>query len=29
MCKWIVEEACDPDVVTPLWRLGEQTAQAT
>ena len=28
MCKWIVEEACDPDVVTPLWRLGEQTAQA-
>ena len=23
MCKWIVEEACDPDVVTPLWRLGE------
>ena len=28
MCKWIVEEACDPDVVTPLWRLGEPTAQA-
>ena len=22
MCKWIVEESCDPDVVTPLWRLG-------
>jgi hypothetical protein len=28
MCKWIVEEACDPDVVTPLWRLGEPAAQA-
>lgn len=28
MCKWIVEEACDPDVVIPLWRLGETTAQA-
>jgi hypothetical protein len=28
MCKWIVEEACDPDVVTPLWRLGEAAAQA-
>jgi hypothetical protein len=28
MCKWIVEEACDPDVVTPLWRLGEVSAQA-
>jgi hypothetical protein len=27
MCKWIVEEACDPDVVTPLWRLGEAAAQ--
>jgi hypothetical protein len=26
MCKWIVEEACDPDVVTPLWRLGEPAA---
>jgi hypothetical protein len=26
MCKWIVEEACDPDVVTPLWRLGEVNA---
>src|SRR6202000_2169995 len=23
MCKWIVEESCDPDVVMPLWRLGE------
>jgi hypothetical protein len=21
MCKWIVEEECDPDVVTPLWRI--------
>ena len=28
MCKWIVEEACDPDVVTPLWRLGEVGAKA-
>ncbi len=22
MCKWIVEEECDPDRVIPLWRLG-------
>jgi hypothetical protein len=22
MCKWIVEEECDPEVVVPLWRLG-------
>ena len=22
MCKWIVDEECDPDVVIPLWRLG-------
>jgi hypothetical protein len=21
MCKWIVEEECDPDIVVPLWRL--------
>jgi hypothetical protein len=28
MCKWIVEEACDPDVVLPLWRLGEAKAEA-
>jgi hypothetical protein len=28
MCKWIVEEACDPDAVTLLWRLGEVGAQA-
>jgi len=21
MCKWIVEETCDPRAVTPLWRL--------
>jgi len=21
MCKWIVEEECDPDTVIPLWRL--------
>jgi hypothetical protein len=27
MCKWIVDESCDPDVVTPLWRLGEAAAQ--
>lgn len=27
MCKWIVDEECDPDVVIPLWRLGE-VAQA-
>jgi acyl-CoA reductase LuxC len=23
MCKWIVDEECDPDVVVPLWRLGQ------
>ena len=28
MCKWIVEEACDPDVVTPLWRLGQAEAHS-
>jgi hypothetical protein len=27
MCKWIVEETCDPDVVIPLWQLGEAAAQ--
>jgi Acyl-CoA reductase (LuxC) len=27
MCKWIVEEECDPDMVVPLWRLGTATAQ--
>jgi hypothetical protein len=27
MCKWIVDESCDPDVVTPLWRLGQSAAQ--
>ena len=21
MCKWIVDEECDPEVVVPLWRL--------
>ena len=21
MCKWIVDEECDPDVVVPLWQL--------
>jgi Acyl-CoA reductase (LuxC) len=24
MCKWIVDEECDPEVVVPLWRLGRQ-----
>lgn len=28
MCKWIVDEECDPDVVIPLWRLGGATANA-
>ena len=28
MCKWIVDEECDPDAVVPLWRLGAATAQA-
>jgi len=28
MCKWIVEETCDPDIVIPLWRLGQETANA-
>ena len=23
MCKWIVDEECDPEVVIPLWRLGD------
>jgi Acyl-CoA reductase (LuxC) len=27
MCKWIVEETCEPDVVIPLWRLGQAAAQ--
>jgi hypothetical protein len=27
MCKWIVDETCDPDVVIPLWRLGDVPAQ--
>jgi hypothetical protein len=22
MCRWIVDEECDPDVVIPMWRLG-------
>jgi hypothetical protein len=26
MCKWIVDEECDPGVVVPLWRLAECTA---
>jgi len=26
MCKWIVEEECDPAVVMPLWRLGAVSA---
>jgi hypothetical protein len=28
MCKWIVDESCDPDVVTPLWRRPTASAQA-
>jgi hypothetical protein len=24
MCKWIVDEECDPEVVIPLWRLGQR-----
>jgi Acyl-CoA reductase (LuxC) len=24
MCKWVVDEECDPEVVVPLWRLGQQ-----
>jgi hypothetical protein len=27
MCKWIVDEECDPDVVIPLWRLGRAEPQ--
>jgi hypothetical protein len=23
MCRWIVDEECDPNVVIPLWRLGD------
>lgn len=23
MCKWIVDEECDPEVVIPLWRLAQ------
>jgi hypothetical protein len=26
MCKWIVDEECDPDEVTPMWRLNETAA---
>jgi hypothetical protein len=25
MCRWIVEEECDPDVVIPLWRTAGAT----
>ncbi len=28
MCKWIVDEECDPDVVIPLWRLVGASANA-
>ncbi|WP_208301245.1 acyl-CoA reductase [Mycobacterium sp. DL440] len=28
MCKWIVEETCDPGVVMPLWRLAAATREA-
>ena len=23
MCKWIVDESCDPETVVPQWKLGE------
>lgn len=26
MCKWIVDEECDPAEVLPLWELGDATA---
>jgi Acyl-CoA reductase (LuxC) len=29
MCRWIVDEECDPDEVIPLWRLGDATARRT
>jgi Acyl-CoA reductase (LuxC) len=29
MCKWIVDEECDPGVVVPLWRLTELAASST
>jgi hypothetical protein len=25
MCKWIVDEECDPEVVIPLWRLARSS----
>jgi hypothetical protein len=25
MCKWIVDEECDPEIVIPLWRLGQHS----
>jgi hypothetical protein len=28
MCKWIVDEQCDPESVIPLWRLGGVGAEA-
>ena len=28
MCKWIVDEECDPEVVIPLWRLGAAPAES-
>jgi hypothetical protein len=28
MCKWIVDEECDPEVVIPLWRLGQAPGAA-
>ena len=27
MCKWIVDEECDPEVVIPLWRLAQHDAR--
>ena len=28
MCRWIVDEECDPDEVIPIWELGAPTAAA-
>ena len=29
MCKWIVDEECDPDTVIPLWKLSRHHAPST
>jgi hypothetical protein len=28
MCKWIVDEQCDPDAVIPLWRIAQHNESA-